>query len=69
MLVAMTVGVDTQRCHACDEEIDGEPAGHGLLVWPRGDDYHYEEPPLCDRCANAIGLAALWRFAQEEDEG
>lgn len=56
-------------CHACDEPIEGEPAGHGLLVFPRGDDVLYEEPPLCKRCAHAVGMTALWRFMMEEEEG
>lgn len=59
----------TLRCHACDAEIDGEPAGHGLLVFPRGDDVAREEPPLCERCALAIGMTALWGFAEEDEEG
>ena len=56
-------------CDACDAPIEGEPAGRGLLVFPRGDTVHYEEPPLCERCALAIGITALWRFAEQEDEG
>ena len=59
----------TVRCHACDAEIEGEPAGHGLLVFPRGDDVVREEPPLCERCALAIGMTALWGFAEDEEEG
>jgi len=59
----------TVRCHACDSTIDGEPAGHGLLVFPRGDDVMREEPPLCERCALAIGMTALWGFAEDEEEG
>lgn len=59
----------TVRCHACDVAIEGEPAGHGLLVFPRGDDVVREEPPLCERCALAIGITALWGFAEDEDEG
>ncbi len=58
-----------ERCHACDEEIGGEPVARGLLVFPRGDDLHYEEPALCKRCSHAIGVTALWRFAAEEEEG
>jgi hypothetical protein len=56
-------------CHACNVPIEGEPAGSGLLVFPRGDRNHYEEPPLCTRCAHAIGMTALWRWAEEEDGG
>jgi hypothetical protein len=57
------------RCNACDVELEGEPAGHGLLVFVRGDDVVREEPPLCERCALAIGITALWGFADEEEEG
>lgn len=57
------------RCDACNTPIEGEPAGHGLLVFPRGDRVLREEPPLCDRCALAIGMTALWRWAMEEEEG
>jgi hypothetical protein len=56
-------------CHACNTPIHGEPAGSGLLVFPRGDRVHYEEPPLCAQCAHAIGVTALWRWAEEEEGG
>ena len=56
-------------CDACNAPIEGEPAGSGLLVFPRGDRVHYEEPPLCKDCALAIGITALWRFAEQEEEG
>jgi hypothetical protein len=65
---------DAQRasllsCHACDAPIEGEVAGRGLMVFPRGDGVLREEPPLCERCALAVGITALWRFAEEEEEG
>jgi len=60
---------EARHCHACEAPIDGEPGGHGLFVFPRGDDVVYEEPPLCEKCAHAIGMTALWRFAEEEEEG
>ncbi len=56
-------------CHACDAPIDGEPGGHGLFVFVRGDHVAYEEPALCSDCALAIGVTALWRFAEQEEEG
>lgn len=56
-------------CHVCDEPLEGEPGGRGLLVFPRGDDVLHEEPLLCHGCAHAIGITALWRFAEEEEEG
>ena len=57
----------TFECDACGKKVEGEPAGHGLYVWTRGDETRYEEPPLCSRCANAIGLAALAQWELEED--
>jgi hypothetical protein len=56
-------------CDACGKQIHGEPAGSGLYVWTRGEEVRYEEPPLCAKCANAIGLAALAQWEIEEDEG
>lgn len=55
------------ECDSCGERVDGEPAGHGLYIWTRGDEVRYEEPPLCSACANAIGLAALAQWGLEED--
>lgn len=43
--------------------------GSGLLVFSRGGEVHYEEPPLCARCSVAIGVTALVRWAEEEEEG
>ena len=61
--------VPTFECDACGKKVEGEPAGRGLYVWTRGDEARYEEPPLCARCANAIGLAALAQWEFEEDDG
>lgn len=58
---------ETFECDACGKIVEGEPAGHGLYVWTRGDETRYEEPPLCSSCANAIGLAALAQWELEED--
>lgn len=57
------------ECDACGKKVQGEPAGSGLYVWTRGEEVRYEEPPLCVRCANAIGLAALAQWELEEDDG
>ena len=68
------------RCDVCHEEIHGEAeddgdhaehrvSGRGLLVWTRGEERRYQEPPLCPSCASAIGLSALQRWEIEEDEG
>jgi hypothetical protein len=57
------------RCDACDGEIEGEPAGSGLYLWTRGDDdVRFEEPPLCEGCATAIGTTALRRWDEEDEE-
>jgi hypothetical protein len=56
-------------CDACEKPIQGEPAGTGLYVFARGDEVRYEEPPLCQRCSLAIGVTALVRWAEEEEEG
>jgi hypothetical protein len=53
----------------CADAIEGEPPARGLLVFPRGDRVVREEPPLCERCAHAIGITALVRFAEEEEDG
>jgi hypothetical protein len=56
------------RCDACGKPVE-EDAGSGLLVFARGGEVHYEEPPLCRDCSVAIGVTALVRWAAEEDEG
>lgn len=57
------------ECDACGTPLTGEPAGSGLYIWKRGDEVRYEEPPLCARCATAIGVTALALFSMEEEEG
>jgi len=49
---------ETFRMRCLRKVIEGEPAGHGLYIWTRGDEIRYEEPPLCTRCANAIAWQA-----------
>jgi hypothetical protein len=44
-------------------------SGSGLLMFVRGGEVRYEEPPLCARCSVAIGVTALVRWAEEEEEG
>ncbi len=58
------------RCGVCEAIVDGEPGGHGLLIWSRGDEVRYEEPALCDECATVLGMSAIaqWR-REDEDEG
>ncbi len=60
---------DELTCHACNAPIEGEPAGRGLLLFVRGDDVLREEPPLCERCALAVSMTALYRWEIEEEEG
>jgi hypothetical protein len=66
----MPYGELPRYCHACDARIEGEEASSGLLVWVRGDDVVYEEPPLCPQCSRAIGMTWLYRLAETEgDDG
>jgi hypothetical protein len=55
-------------CDVCGEAVDGETTG-GLLVFVRGGETVYEEPPLCPNCSLAIGVTAISRWAEEEEEG
>lgn len=67
------------RCDACSELLTSDASGdsddgycvqgRGLLVWTRGDERRYQEPPLCAGCAAAIGVSALARWEIEEEEG
>jgi hypothetical protein len=55
-------------CDVCDSFFEGEPAGAGLLVWTRGEEVRYEEPPLCEECALRVTVGALLRWEIEEEE-
>jgi hypothetical protein len=57
------------RCDACDEKIEGEPAGRGLFLSTRGGEVSFHEPALCASCATAIGLRANLDHELEEEEG
>lgn len=74
--------VESQRCDVCaanlhsteTSDADGDDrsydvTGRGLLVWSRGEERRYQEPPLCSGCAAAIGVSALQRWEIEEEEG
>ena len=38
-MVGRMTDTDTEvTCHACNAPIEGEPAGHGLLLFVRGDE-------------------------------
>jgi hypothetical protein len=58
------------ECDACGKSFEGEPAGAGLFLWTRGDEVRYEEPPLCELCAQEIAVGALLKWdAEDEEEG
>jgi hypothetical protein len=61
-------------CDACGRPVDSDNASSGLLVFVRqgsnGErESRYEQPPLCASCSMAIGVTALVRWAEEEEEG
>jgi len=58
----------TYECDHCGRAFEGIPGGSGLLIWTRGDEVRYEEPPLCDECAAKISVGALLRWEVEEEE-
>jgi hypothetical protein len=68
---------EAAQCDVCGEQVEAsdEPGegfdvhGRGLLVWARGEERRYQEPPLCPGCAAAIGVSALQRWEIEEEEG
>lgn len=55
-------------CDMCGQHFDGEPAGSGLFLWTRGEELRFEEPPLCEVCAQNVTLDALTRWDVEEEE-
>lgn len=61
------LGARDLRCDACDEVVEGEPAGRGVLLTTRGEEVRFDEPVLCDRCATAIGLRAKRDFEIEDE--
>ena len=56
------------ECDACGKTFEGTPGGAGLFLWTRGDEVRYEEPPLCDECAQEITVGALTRWDVGEEE-
>ncbi len=56
-------------CDICGEPIEGEPAGHAVLVWTRGDERREERDPICPACAAALGLSVQRRLEEEDDGG
>jgi hypothetical protein len=55
-------------CDRCGSRVYGQPRGRGLLVWSRGDETRYEEPPLCDDCAPRVAMFGQRQFDEQEDE-
>ena len=55
-------------CDVCGQHFEGEPAGSGLFMWTRGEEVRFEEPPLCEECAENVTLDALTRWGVEEEE-
>lgn len=56
------------ECDVCGERVRADDT-QGLLLFARGDRVRDQQPPLCARCAHAIGMAALVRVIAEEEEG
>jgi hypothetical protein len=65
----MTQSDQPVRCHVCKAEIEGEVGAHGFILVLRDDVPRFERPPLCERCAHAIGISAITRYDEEEEEG
>ncbi|HEY3233543.1 MAG TPA: hypothetical protein VGJ84_02435 [Polyangiaceae bacterium] len=55
-------------CDHCGREFEGEPQGAGLLLWTRGEEVRFEEPPLCEKCASSITIGALMKWDVEDEE-
>jgi hypothetical protein len=56
------------ECDGCGRVFEGAPGGAGLLIWTRGSEVRYEEPPLCEACAAEITIGALLKWDVEEEE-
>jgi hypothetical protein len=56
------------ECDLCGQAFEGAPPGSGLLLWTRGDEVRYEEPPLCEACSGRLLLGALMRWADDDDD-
>jgi len=57
------------HCDVCGRPLTGKPSCSGLLMWRRGDELRFDQPPLCPRCAENIGVTAFARWSQEWEEG
>jgi hypothetical protein len=56
------------QCDMCGESFAGPPAGSGLLLWTRGNEVRYDEPPLCEHCAGRVTIGALMQWMADEEE-
>lgn len=56
------------ECDHCGKRFSGAPGGSGLLLWTRGDEVRYEEPPLCEECAEQITVGALIKWSSEDGD-
>jgi hypothetical protein len=56
------------ECDLCGQSFEGQPAGSGLLIWSRGSERRFEEPPLCEECAARVTAGALYQWAIDEEE-
>lgn len=59
---------ETFVCDLCEETFNGKAEGSGLLLWTRGSELRYEEPPLCKNCGDKLLLGALSQW-MAVDEG
>jgi hypothetical protein len=55
-------------CDLCGKTFEGQPASRGLLLWHRGPEMRFEEPPLCEECASKISAGAIFQWVHEEEE-
>lgn len=55
-------------CDCCGRTFEGYPVGAGLLVWTRGEETRFEEPPLCEQCAAKVAVGALVKWSLEAEE-
>ena len=55
------------ECSLCEAPIEGAPTSSGLLLWTRGDDIRYDEPPLCASCSTTLAVTAYARWYLEEE--
>lgn len=67
-LAALQAREEPTRCDICSEQID-QPTSSGLLMWVRGGERRYEEPPLCLVCSGMLDVTtfAQMRCAEETD--